>query len=139
MNYFMYYKLLSAFFAYQSIVLYWAIWKAQANETLISEPDFVLDVWTITPWRGDKFIGDEWAVVGANEFLAVVIQNLMIFIGGFALLVMTIWAWYMILHRWDDASLSKWKEIFFAWIIGLCVALFSYLIVSTLRFIIYNI
>jgi hypothetical protein len=62
---------------------------------------------------------------------------MMLFIWGFALFVMTVWAWYIILHRGDDAALSKGKEIFLAGLLGLVVALLSYLMVYLLRSLIY--
>ena len=112
---------------------------ALATETDLRSRDFILDVWKITPWNSTILWEGETAVDGANNALTVIIQKLMVFIWGVALLVMSIGAWFMILHKWDDASLSKWKEIFIAWIIWLSVALFSYLIVSTLRYLIYSI
>ncbi len=112
---------------------------AFATETDLRSDEFILDVSKITPWNSDLLWGEGTAVDGANNALTVIIQKLMVFIWWVALLVMSIGAWFMIMHRWDDASLSKWKEIFMAWIIGLSVALFSYLMVSTLRYLIYSI
>jgi len=110
-----------------------------ATENDLTSKDFELHVGKITPWAG-WILWAEWtAVDGANNALTIIIQQLMTFIWGLSLLVMSIGAWFMILHRWDDSSLSKWKDIFMAWVIGLTVALLSYLMVSTLRFLIYSI
>ena len=62
----------------------------------------------------------------------------MIGLGSIALLVMTIWTWYMILYHWEDELLSKWKYMFNSWIIALVVALSSYYIVSLLESILYR-
>ena len=62
----------------------------------------------------------------------------MIAIWAISLLVMTIWAWYMIFYHWQDELLSKGKSIFNAWIIALIVALSSYYIVSLVRLILYS-
>jgi len=115
------------------------IWFAKATETDLTSPDFELKVGKITPGWGSILWGDWTAVDGANYALTFIIQRLMMFIWGLALLVMSIGAWFMILHRWDDSSLSKGKDIFMAWIIWLVVSLLSYLMVSTLRYLIYSI
>lgn len=111
-----------------------------ADSTDIWSIEFELNVDDFTPWS-NKILGDSNpnAVDGVNFALGYIIQSLMVFIGWLALFVMTIWAWYMILHRGDDSSLSKWKEIFNAGILGLVVALFSYYMVSLLRYLIYSI
>jgi hypothetical protein len=63
---------------------------------------------------------------------------LMIGLGSVSLLIMTIWAWYMIIFHGQDELLSKWKYIFMSWIIALVVALSSYYIVSLLRYLLYS-
>jgi hypothetical protein len=73
-----------------------------------------------------------------KSLLWIVIQKMMIVLWIISLFIMTVWAWYMITHHWEDELLSKWKTIFKAWIISLVVALSSYYLVSLIRFIIYN-
>jgi len=73
-----------------------------------------------------------------NKTLWTVIQKLMIALWSISLLIMTIWAWYMITYSWHDELLSKWKSIFNAWLLSLVVALMSYYLVSLLRFILYS-
>ncbi len=80
--------------------------------------------------------GDTKQVV--NFVLWTIIQKLMIAIWVISLLVMTIWAWYMIFYHWQDELLSKGKSIFNSWIIALIVALSSYYIVSLVRLILYS-
>lgn len=128
-----------------SIILVLCVWLSYTSANLnwpddIWSPNFIVETWTFTP-SSDKITGwgNGGAIEDANFALGFIVQQLMLFIGAFSLFVMTIWAGYMILHRWDDASLSKWKEIFVAWILWLTVALFSYYMVSLARFIIYSV
>ena len=106
----------------------------------ITKSDFIIDVWQITPGNAKIIESTEWwdgAVDRTNFALGYIIQRLMLLIGWVALFIMTIWSWFMILHRWDDGMLSKWKDIFWAGIIGLIIALCSYYIVALARFLIY--
>jgi hypothetical protein len=90
----------------------------------------------ITPW-GDNLEWDDREQV-INNFFGNLIQTLMIWLGSLALLIMTIWAWYMILAHGQDELLSKWKSIFMSWIISLVVALTSYYLVAFVRFLLYS-
>ena len=123
---------LSVFFSLVSIA-----WGFPWDKNDLTSPNFEIDTKIVVE---EDNITIDWnsAVDNANFALGIIIQRLMLFIWGFALLVMTIWAWFMIIHRGDDATLSKWKEIFTAGIIGLTIALLSYYMVSILRFIIYS-
>lgn len=124
--------LLFSFFSYT-----WEIHAAPWDENDLTSTNFEINTKILVEWDN---ITNEWdsAVDNVNFALGIIIQRLMLFIWGFALLVMTIGAWFMIIHRGDDATLSKWKEIFTAGILWLTVALLSYYMVSILRFIIYN-
>lgn len=73
-----------------------------------------------------------------NRTLGTVIQKLMVALWVLSVLIMTVWAWYIILYHGQDELLSKGKSIFMAWITALVVALSSYYLVSILRFILYN-
>lgn len=73
-----------------------------------------------------------------NKLLWTIIQNLMIAMGSISLLIMTIWAWYMIFYNWQDDILSKWKSIFTWWLIALGVALTSYYMVAIIRFVLFK-
>jgi len=72
-----------------------------------------------------------------NATLWTFIQKMMIALWSLALLIMTIWSWYMILYWWQDELLSKWKTIFTSGIISLVVALTWYYLVSLIRFLLY--
>ena len=82
----------------------------------------------------------EWNNINevTNNLLGTIIQSLMVPLWAIALLIMTIWAWYMIFYHWQDELLSKWKSIFNSWLIALVIALGSYYIVSLVRFILYS-
>jgi hypothetical protein len=126
-------SLLILWFLHYSSEIHAAPW----DENDLTSPNFEINTKILV--ENDNITVDwDSAVDNANFALGVIIQRLMLFIGWFALLVMTIGAWFMIIHRGDDATLSKWKEIFAAGIIGLAIALLSYYMVSVLRFIIYS-
>jgi hypothetical protein len=99
--------------------------------------DFTIDVWDITPWSNKLIIKSDVKKT-VNKVLWTTIQSLMIPLWAIALLIMTIWAWYMIFYHWQDELLSKWKSIFNSWLIALIIALSSYYIVSLVRFILYS-
>lgn len=73
-----------------------------------------------------------------NLTLSSIMQKMMIALGSVALMIMVVWAGYIILHRGQDEFLSKWKTIFMAGVISLVVALWSYYLVNLLRYVLYN-
>lgn len=106
------------------------------NNWDISSTGFLINVWNITPgWNSliQKTTGET-----INYTLGTIIEKLMIGLGSVSILIMTIWAWYIIIYHWQDELLSKWKYIFMSWIIALVVALSSYYMVSLLRYILYS-
>lgn len=80
--------------------------------------------------------GDTSQVI--NRTLGTIIQKLMVALWVLAVLIMTVWAGYIIMYHGQDELLSKGKSIFMAGITSLVVALSSYYLVSILRFILYN-
>jgi hypothetical protein len=70
--------------------------------------------------------------------LGKVIQNMMIALWALSILVMTIWAWFMILYNWQDEMLSRWKNIIMWWIYAMIAALGSYYLVAIIRYILYT-
>jgi len=100
-----------------------------------TSPSFTIEVNDIAP--ADRV---EWGTIRevSNNLLWKIIQSLMIPLWAIALLIMTIWAWYMIFYHWQDELLSKWKSIFNSWLIALIVALSAYYMVSLVRFILYS-
>ncbi len=119
-----------------------SFWLIYANSEItqskkITNSDFTIDTNKLF-W--DSKI-DDWTTTTkelANKTLWTIIQNLMIAMWTISLLIMTIWAWFMIFYNWIDTTLSKWKSLFTWWIIGLLVALTSYYMVAILRFVLYK-
>lgn len=102
----------------------------------ITSPNFVIKVKDITPgWTLEK-----WGTLEnkTNNVLLTIIQKLMIPFWVLAIFIMTIWAWHMILHSWQDEVLNKWKKIFKMWIFSIAIALSSYLIIELIKNIIYT-
>jgi ABC-type multidrug transport system fused ATPase/permease subunit len=96
---------------------------------------FNLSVWDLFPWT--RYTDKNSSVTEkANMFFADIIQKLMIWLGSLALLIITIWAWFMIFYHWEDSLLTKWKSIFSAWIISLIIALMSFYIIEFVKFLI---
>ncbi len=108
--------------------------KDYTNKESMTSKYFSINTNTFSPVAHHS--GDTKQVV--NFVLWTIIQKLMIAIWVISLLVMTIWAWYMIFYHWQDELLSKGKSIFNSWIIALIVALSSYYIVSLVRLILYS-
>ncbi len=73
-----------------------------------------------------------------NKTLGTIIQSLMLLLWSLALLIMTIGAWFMILHHGQDELLSKWKAIFMSWVYALIVALGSYYLIAIFRYILFT-
>lgn len=73
-----------------------------------------------------------------NGFFTVLIKKLMVALWSLALIIMVVWAGFMITAMWKDDSLNKWKTIFKAWIIALAIAMSSYFMVSFLSYILYS-
>jgi len=101
----------------------------------IDQPSFMVPVTGIFWWE-DKTKKTAEETINFN--LATFIQKLLIWLWIIASLIMTIWAWFMIIYHWQDELLTRWKNIFMAWITSLVVALISYQIVALIRYIIYS-
>jgi len=72
-----------------------------------------------------------------NFLLWTIIQNLMVVLWSLALFIMTIWAWFILLHHGEDGVLTKWKDIFLSWIYALIIALSSYYLISIIVYLLY--
>lgn len=102
----------------------------------LDKPSFVINTWLFS--TSGEWLKTWEAKSTINGILGTIIQKLMIALWIIALFVMTIWAWYMILFRWEDEYLSKWKNIFIWWITALVVALSSYYLVNLVWYILYK-
>ena len=105
------------------------------NPARLDSPSFVIPTNSLIPWM-NLDAGD--TTDRANRLLARIIQNMMIALGAISILIMTIWAWYMILYSWDDWMLSKWKSIFMAGIYAMLASLGSYYMVALISYILYK-
>jgi len=107
-------------------------WKNEWN--CIDKANFVIDVDSISPWMSIK----KWSTSKTiNYALGTIIQKLMIGLGSLSLLIMTVWAWYIVLHGWQDELLNKWKSIFMSGIYAMLVALSSYYLIVIVRYVLY--
>lgn len=102
----------------------------------ISSRGFEIRTGDLFPWAKPA---DKWSVTAnTNFYLSKIIQMLMILLGSASLLIMTVWAGYMIMYHGQDELLSKGKSIFTAGIIALVVAGSSYYLVSAMRFLLFQ-
>ncbi len=96
---------------------------------------FTISVNDITPGMKVKWGSLEETV---NFALGTIIQKLMIGLGSLSILIMTVGAWYIVLHNWQDELLNKWKSIFMSWIYAMIVALTSYYLIVIVRYLLYH-
>lgn len=110
--------------------------ECEASWECFDKTSFVINTDTFSIWWTWLKGGDSKTTI--NNVLWTIIQKLMIALWVIALLVMTIGAWYIIMYRWHDEYLSKWKNIFIGWITALIVALGSYYLVNLVWYILYK-
>lgn len=101
----------------------------------LDRPSFEINVSHISPW-----ITLTWNTTSerSNNFLWLIIQRMMIALWILSVFIMTIWAWYIILHNWQDELLSKWKTIFMSWVYSMIIALTSYILIAIVRFLLFS-
>lgn len=110
-----------------------SFWEASTD---ITSSDFEISVGSFTPGSVDLIDEDNaWGTI--NNVLMTVLEKLILVFGAFAIFIMTIWAWYMIIYHGQDEFLSKWKSIFMSGIIALVVALSAWIIVRLFTFLLY--
>ncbi len=102
----------------------------------ITSPDFVINLKWFTP-GGTDLIDEDTAWWTINNVLMTILEKLILVFGVFAIFIMTIGAWYMIIYHGQDEFLSKWKSIFVSWIIALAVALWAWIIVRLFALLLY--
>jgi len=101
----------------------------------IKEANFEINVSDITP--GSVELIWAWAGETIDNVLLTILEKLIVVFGVFAVFIMTLWAWYMIIYHGQDEFLSKWKSIFMSWIIALAVALSAWVIVKLFAYLLY--
>lgn len=128
-------SLISLFFTNINNNVYSYTWDESNN---IASTWFTIKVKELSPWW-DSILAQASPNPQTTmlNILALIIENLMVAIWVVAILVMTIWWGYMIMHLWQDDMLSKWKSIFKSWLIALVVALWSWLLVKLVAFLLY--
>lgn len=102
-----------------------------------SSKDFTITTSDITPIWADKV---PWGTLKtkADNFLVDVIWILMVAIWVIALLVVTIWAGYMIFYNWKEEFLTKWRNMIYTGFLALFIALSSYYLMNLVRYILYS-
>ena len=108
----------------------------EASKDAICSDKFEIDTKLFSP--GGAGLNKNSSEKTINWFMTVLIKKLMVALGSLALLIMVVWAWFMIFAMWKDENLNKWKTIFKAWLISLAIALSSYYMVSFLSYILYT-
>jgi len=117
-------------------------WENKANcewKDSLCSPSFEIKVSDIAPgWKNIDWVSS-WQTAAKTwaALLQSIINKLMIAFWVLALLIMTIWAWYMIFYHGQDELLSKWKTIFTAGIIALVVALSAWILVKIVAYMLY--
>ena len=70
--------------------------------------------------------------------LLTIIQRIMIPFWVISVIILTIWAGFMILSGWLDENITRWKKILKMWIVSISIALSSYLLVELLKYLLYT-
>lgn len=128
--------LISLFFTNINNNVYSYTWDVENN---IASTWFTIKIQELSPWWKsilNPTISTNPTTTMLN-ILALIIENLMVAIWVVAILVMTIWWGYMIMNAWQEDMTSKWKSIFKSWLIALVVALWSWLLVKLVAFLLY--
>lgn len=102
----------------------------------ITDTSFEINVWDFTPGWASFISGNTEETV--DNVLINILDKLLIVFGAFAVLIMTVWAWYMIIYHGQDEFLSKWKSIFMSWVIALVVALSAGVLVQLFAYLLYS-
>lgn len=129
----------------------WNAWESEAQKAqalekrnqdcdagwnCLDRPSFMIDTDNFAVWS-TNMKKTTWTET-INYSLWVIIQKLMIILWTLALVIISIWAYNMIMYAWDDSTLTKWKNAIKAWILSLIVALSSYYIVNLVWYILYK-
>ena len=110
--------------------------NCDAAGTCLDRASFMIDTDNFAVWS-TNMKQTTWTET-INYSLWVIIQKLMIILWTLALVIISIWAYNMIMYAWDDSTLTKWKNAIKAWILSLIVALSSYYIVNLVWYILYK-
>lgn len=128
--------LISLFFINIDNNVYSYTWDVENN---IASTWFTIKVQELSPWW-NSILKNTTSTSPKDtmlNILALIIEDLMVAIWVIAILVMTIWWGYMIMNAWQEDMTSKWKSIFKSWLTALVVALWSWLLVKLVAFLLY--
>ncbi len=93
-----------------------------------------LDWYWISPKQIDTSVNAKETI---DEWLKLIVNRLMIGFWVLSLFIMTIGWWYMIFAHGQDELLNKWKSIFTSGIIALIVALWAWIIMKLVIYLLY--
>lgn len=130
-------KIIGLFLLIISIGTFFLAWTGIVDaSTDITSSDFEISVGSFTPGSTSLIDEDDagWTV---QNVLMTILEKLILVFWVFAIFIMTIGAWYMIIYHGQDEFLSKWKSIFMSWIIALVVALWAGIIVRLFALLLY--
>lgn len=116
-------------------LLFSQISPTTAASNNIKDADFEINVADITP--GNTSLIGAGAGETVDNVLLTILEKLIVVFWVFAVFIMTIGAWYMIIYHGQDEFLSKWKSIFLSGIIALAVALSAWVIVKLFAYLLY--
>ena len=129
----------------------WCAWENAKTwdlaEWCINSKDFFINTKTLTPgWKSKLLATWEWekkldwsTTWTVNRILGNLIQKMITIMWIIALFIMTIGWGYMIFHMWEESLLSRWKTIFMWGLISLVVALWAWILVQLVTYLLYAI
>jgi len=109
---------------------------SDSSSSDISNPGFKINVGGITPTDTTRISWNSSEELIQNT-LWLIIEKLITAFGVLSLLVMTIWAGFMIIYHGQDELLSRWKSIFSYGLISLAVALSAWFLVKPTSLLLY--
>ena len=117
-------------------------WEEEGEEINCSwddslcSPNYTVDIdWL---WIGSDNLDTWWtAKETIDEWLGLIVNRLMVAFWVLSLFIMTIGWWYMIFAHGQDELLNKWKSIFTSGLIALAVALWAWIIMKLVIFLLY--
>ncbi len=103
----------------------------------LESPWYKVDVWELGLGWEKAIDWNNW-VSAVKYSLKIIVEKLLIAIWVVALIIMSIWGWYMIFSGGKDELLNKWKSIFIAWIVAMVVALSAWILMKVVIYLVYS-
>ncbi|PZM84928.1 hypothetical protein DLH72_02755 [Candidatus Gracilibacteria bacterium] len=108
--------------------------SCSGNSDCLASPNYMFQTGDLVPGGVFKGGTTKKRVEGG---LLTIIYKIMVPLGAFALLIITIGAGYMILSNGNEEILNNGKKIFKIGIFAIVIALSSYLLVELLKYLLY--